>query len=416
MKRRLYVFLVVMVVLLVQGIPVLNQAHAEAIELHIAEKKVIPALRKLFMAEHPNVTFVDVRIDWTIENPVERIQGFDDLDIVEVTNDEGILKLIQNGFIAPLTLPDIVATHEMYFPQAREFLRNDGMVMGVPIRLDIRPWLINQTLWDELQLPPNPRTFDEYIDLINLWEKDYAARYPTYALAGHPGWHGTKTTVTLNLLYQFGYEQQQPNEVLSFDNEKLKSLVDRIFTVGELTYPEKFTGPLLQGLYDSDLWSIHIVDLQNPKRGEWVPMIPPIIVEGATPKIGGELTALCVLQQSKNKDVAMEYMRFVSDHKDLYQTGLSQMLLSAEESANHASEFPPDVIEAWNAFVPYVTFYTDSLGGFTYARELEFTTILASDLFFPWTDEAGVEMGPLDVDSFFETLDFYAGLYYQDRH
>ncbi len=226
-------------------------------------------------------------------------------------------------------------------------------------------------------------------------------------------------TLTLNLLDQFIYEQQRLNEQLSFNNEKLETLLERIFSIEELIYPKKFSGPLLQGSYDSDFWRIDISDLpsfSNTRKEGWIPIIPPAIVDGSVPRIGSELSALVILKQSQNKELAMEYLSFVSCNKDQYQTGLSLMLLSQECLLNAESFYSHDVIKIWDGFLPFISFNTDALGGDTYAREFEGVTMLVRNLFMPWTDETSKEHAPFEIKDFLMNLDSDARFYHEKKH
>lgn len=396
-------------------VPNSKAINNEKTKLFICEKKANSALRKLFLETHPNVEFVDVEIDWAIEDPIERFCGHEELDIIDITNDEGISKLIDHGLLESLTFPEIINDYETYFPQAKELLGNDGVIIGVPVRFEIRPWMINQKLWNAYQLPPQPITFSEYLDLIDQWNRDYAPTYPIDAMAGEPGWGGTRQTVLLNLIEQYIYEQQLPGSVLEFMNDDLQKLIEKIETLEEISYAHPFQGPLLQGRYDSGFTSVDILDIQNLKEDDLLPIIPPVILKDSSPKIGGELSLLCLLRQSNNKELALEYLSFVAMHKDQYQPGLSQMLLSYEHSTDGASSFSSDVIEMWSAFLPYVTFYTDALGGFTYAREFEGITILANDLANSWEKgQGGLE--EFGIEGFLQSLDLKAKKHYSHKH
>lgn len=360
-------WLIIICFLTLVFIPIGSAEDITRIKLYVAEKHPNRELRYLFTKDHPNVEFVDVQIDWSLVDPLERIQGIEKLDILEITNDEGIRKLVRSNLVESLTSPEILDEHKKYIPQVQDLLESDGMIIGIPIHLEILPWMIYQELWDELKLPDPPKTFLEYISLVALWHIEFSLNYPDLAVAGDPGWGGTRMTLILNLIDQYVYEQQQAEELLQFSNNHLKALIESICSVEELSYPEKFRGPLIQGRYDSDFWTIDITDLQILEEGRktgWVPMLPPVIIEGSQPKIGGNLTALCLLQQSENKDIATEYLNFVANHKDRYQAGLSQMLLSLENFTDSDSiHFSTDAIAMWNAFVPYITFHTDALGG-----------------------------------------------------
>ena len=411
MRNKFLFCLVVMSVFLTCALG-MKAVNAEGTQkLYIGEKTPNLEMRNLFLEMHPNVEFVDVEIDWAIEDPIERIGGYENFDILHITTDEGIAKLIRYGCIEPLTSLEIISEYETYFPQAKEMLASEGKVIGVPVRMDIRPWMINQRLWDEYQLPSVPITFDEYIDLVELWHCDYASMHRDSVMAGDPGWGGTRMTILLNLIEQYVYEQQQSDSLLGFENDEMYRLMERIETLEEFSYPRPFQGPLLQGRYDSDFWFMDI--MQTSKKEDFLPILPPVVMEGSTPRIGGELSLLCLLQQSENKELAMEYLSFVAMNKDQYQPGLSQMLLSLEYSGKSAADFPPEAIELWNSFLPYITFYTDALGGLTYAREHEDVTSLVDTLRHSWDQE---EVREYEVDSLVQALDRTAKRYYDLKH
>ena len=45
-----------------------------------------------------------------------------------------------------------------------------------------RSWTLNQTLWDRFELGDVPATYAELLDMMLLWQDEYADEYPDYTL------------------------------------------------------------------------------------------------------------------------------------------------------------------------------------------------------------------------------------------
>ena len=71
---------------------------------------------------------------------------------------------------------------KMLYPSIQEAIIANGQLMAFPIAISAESWTLNQTLWDRFELGDVPATYAELLDMMLLWQDEYADEYPDYTL------------------------------------------------------------------------------------------------------------------------------------------------------------------------------------------------------------------------------------------
>lgn len=407
--------------------------------LHIAEwGKENERIRKQFQALYPAVAFHDCTMDWEISDPVERMNIECPLDIFEITNESGFQRLLREGYVVDLSISSsVMKEYDLYFPQLQQILGPEGAPAAIPKRLSLRTWGYQEDSWEALGLPPPPTTVDEYFDLIRLWNDEYASKYPDISFTGDPGWQGTRTVVLSNLKDQYILEHATGKGPVNFNTNDFRKLYADILALPELTYPKRPPDPLICGQYDSDFSSYRLIDMFPDA---YVPIFPPQLSKNSPKRIGGDLTMLCVSSSSQNKELAIEYLVFCASHLDMQQQGLSLMVLDENNSPEDLIDtvngfsmerdafgmhitapgnvsYDVDIGEwnRWREFVPFISFHTDALGGYTFSGEIEHMIIIVDGAFHAWEID-GKMIDPFGADDLIENLNRLSQNYFTQWH
>lgn len=319
------------------------------------------------MSSYPNVN-VEFVEDIDPNNPI---------DIVETSTEYSWFEFRRNEYAQDLSASSFLrAQYSSYAPQIKEVLGDQEKILAIPIDMKINPWYYDAERWEEIGLPPPPKTMDEFYTLIHLWADCYAGDYPNTVLTGDPGNDNMKNATVFMIKDQYIYEVATGKKAVDFDTPAFRNMLERVLNLppnmpvaiewggmpplirARSVYP--FWGTLMQidtGTVDDR--SVKAWDGRY-KATAYKPILPPSLEVNGFARMGAKLIVLTLLKNAPNADLALEYLTFIAAYAGLDQPDLSFML--APENGN-ASVLSESIQDFYCDALPHLSFFADTFGG-----------------------------------------------------
>ena len=277
-----------------------------------------------FQALHPNV---EIRlVEGSNSNPDAHAWYADALSSYEsgvdliwcCSTSVDLQALMDKNLVAPLTDKALIDDVRSMYPQVADFVMRENMLYAYPVEIWPGHDSIDPGILQKLNLGPVPETVDEYMDLVYAWytAEEYPEYAKTYQLDIFTSLEDEKERVwgqlmTAYLHYLCEGKSADEMEGFTFDTPEFRKLLKsykRIWALESNANETASTGKK-QRIID-DL--IYVTFLED---GQEVLMDFKLSRYDAS-AYHGPLTWFMLHPQSPNQDIAMEFLKYYSEHPD----------------------------------------------------------------------------------------------------
>ena len=263
-------------------------------------------------------------IDFTIQNPdiaVVTTESMNPNELIQaaVSGDSGVdlfvlsapgdfYSMKEKGYISALnTSEKLIGEARKLYPAMQDVVFSGDSLLGYPVSVSPKSWMVNETKWNEMNLGDYPKTYNELFEKIEMWLNEYAADYPEYTLADVQ--QMGLNTLVLSMVEAYIYENEASGMQLTFDTpsfrEMMKCVSDNAYLLSEEN--EQWGMPLLTSMYlgfgtcytDSDLNRM---------------ILPPALDLNGKQSLYAEMSILAVNAASKNAEVATRFVEFCAEN------------------------------------------------------------------------------------------------------
>ena len=263
-------------------------------------------------------------IDFTIQNPdiaVVTTESMNPNELIQaaVSGDSGVdlfvlsapgdfYSMKEKGYISALnTSEKLIGEARKLYPAMQDVVFSGDSLLGYPVSVSPKSWMVNETKWNEMNLGDYPKTYNELFGKIEMWLNEYAADYPEYTLADVQ--QMGLNTLVLSMVEAYIHENEASGMQLTFDTpsfrEMMKCVSDNAYLLSEEN--EQWGMPLLTSMYlgfgtcytDSDLNRM---------------ILPPALDLNGKQSLYAEMSILAVNAASKNAEVATRFMEFCAEN------------------------------------------------------------------------------------------------------
>ena len=263
-------------------------------------------------------------IDFTIQNPdiaVVTTESMNPNELIQaaVSGDSGVdlfvlsapgdfYSMKEKGYISALnTSEKLIGEARKLYPAMQDVVFSGDSLLGYPVSVSPKSWMVNETKWNEMNLGDYPKTYNELFEKIEMWLNEYAADYPEYTLADVQ--QMGLNTLVLSMVEAYIHENEASGMQLTFDTpsfrEMMKCVSDNAYLLSEEN--EQWGMPLLTSMYlgfgtcytDSDLNRM---------------ILPPALDLNGNQSLYAEMSILAVNAASKNAEVATRFVEFCAEN------------------------------------------------------------------------------------------------------
>lgn len=263
-------------------------------------------------------------IDFTIQNPdiaVVTTESMNPNELIQaaVSGDSGVdlfvlsapgdfYSMKEKGYISALnTSEKLIGEARKLYPAMQDVVFSGDSLLGYPVSVSPKSWMVNETKWNEMNLGDYPKTYNELFEKIEMWLNEYATDYPEYTLADVQ--QMGLNTLVLSMVEAYIHENEASGMQLTFDTpsfrEMMKCVSDNAYLLSEEN--EQWGMPLLTSMYlgfgtcytDSDLNRM---------------ILPPALDLNGKQSLYGEMSILAVNAASKNAEVATRFVEFCAEN------------------------------------------------------------------------------------------------------
>lgn len=263
-------------------------------------------------------------IDFTIQNPdiaVVTTESMNPNELIQaaVSGDSGVdlfvlsapgdfYSMKEKGYISALnTSEKLIGEARKLYPAMQDVVFSGDSLLGYPVSVSPKSWMVNETKWNEMNLGDYPKTYNELFEKIEMWLNEYAVDYPEYTLADVQ--QMGLNTLVLSMVEAYIHENEASGMQLTFDTpsfrEMMKCVSDNAYLLSEEN--EQWGMPLLTSMYlgfgtcytDSDLNRM---------------ILPPALDLNGKQSLYAEMSILAVNAASKNAEVATRFVEFCAEN------------------------------------------------------------------------------------------------------
>ena len=263
-------------------------------------------------------------IDFTIQNPdiaVVTTESMNPNELIQaaVSGDSGVdlfvlsapgdfYSMKEKGYISALnTSEKLIDEARKLYPAMQDVVFSGDSLLGYPVSVSPKSWMVNETKWNEMNLGDYPKTYNELFEKIEMWLNEYATDYPEYTLADVQ--QMGLNTLVLSMVEAYIHENEASGMQLTFDTpsfrEMMKCVSDNAYLLSEEN--EQWGMPLLTSMYlgfgtcytDSDLNRM---------------ILPPALDLNGKQSLYAEMSILAVNAASKNAEVATRFVEFCAEN------------------------------------------------------------------------------------------------------
>lgn len=230
-----------------------------------------------------------------------------DVDIYVVQAPGVYAQLREKGYLATLDASSVLTEQaKMLYPSIQEAIIANGQLMAFPIAISAESWTLNQTLWDRFELGDVPATYAELLDMMLLWQDEYADEYPDYTLIDLYG--GVAGCIRL-LVKE--YILQCNTEFPDFRNEVFRNAMLAVLAHQNVlnANKENYGMPLIY-TYEQGFGVAYNDDEQTRM------MLMPAISVNEQQRLSGTLTLLTMSSKSTQQPAALRLIEYCVEHLD----------------------------------------------------------------------------------------------------
>lgn len=234
------------------------------------------------------------------------------------SNGADLQALMDKNLVAPLTDKALIDDVRSMYPQVADFVMRENRLYAYPVEIWPGHDSINPGLLQKLNLGPVPETVDEYMDLVYAWytAEEYPEYAKTYQLDIFTSLEDEKERVwrqlMISYLHHLSYGQSADEmEGSTFDTPEFRKLLKsykRIWALESNANETASTGKK-QRIIDDLIFVTFLEDGQEV-------FMEPKVERYENDYYHGPLTWFMLHPQSPNQDIAMEFLKYYSEHPD----------------------------------------------------------------------------------------------------
>lgn len=294
-----------------------------------------------FLEDHGDVSVTFAYDLLTPEEIAQRMMLKDDsADLYATWMDYRFRSLVRKGYVADLSASSLIAEDiATMYPQIQQALTDgQGKPIAYPYQIYLRQWQVNRTLWREIFGDrPLPRTYDELMDAMLLFERDYAEQYDDVDFAGNFDRAAWVQMLVNAYVEQYGRE----GEPLTLDAPVLRQVLEKFEQVCDLRRQYQRNMDYLEDtefipktdLFISAGYLNILMDAPSPERLEMTyeempggvyETLPVLLFEeDMETKIPARMMVWFVTPYARNRALAIQYLEYLaraSDSRTAYGT------------------------------------------------------------------------------------------------
>jgi ABC-type glycerol-3-phosphate transport system substrate-binding protein len=264
-----------------------------------------------FSLERPDVS-IAVKDDFNGFLSIQKamVSGDYSNDIYMLNTNLSYGNVVKKGYAEPLNGSEILMKNaEKFYPAIKDAVCIEGKLYGYPANVIPQCWTINQTKWEEFNLGEYPKTIEDLIEVIKLWnDKKHEEEQQEYTLFESAG--GFRKIAAF-AVKQYLLGNNANGEMANFDTDDFKNVLTLLWDNKELFEEE----------LDSDRMPIIMTYFQYYGTGyndsdKVVSVIPPLFNANSNRLVGASMDVLVVNPLSKNKQEAIEFLEFYAENAD----------------------------------------------------------------------------------------------------
>lgn len=272
-------------------------------------------VQREFAISHPDVQVVLIsETETDIDSLIRAVTTNEDAaDIYVVSISDGLNAMKEKGYTADLSsssvLADYVAT---FYPQLQSVVKRGDAIIGFPYQLDIRPWMMDDEVWNALGLGEIPQNYAGFLNLIAESISSMSPDDNTRLVEIVP----PAQALFQSLIEIFIVQCEQADEPLNFDTLAFREAAEAI---KRIAIAESDTSDN----YEIDMSEVHAAlytySYSLGSRGSydsvrWI--VPPPVNQGGDPKVPATLKLYIVNPNSAELGNAIAYLECVAQNLD----------------------------------------------------------------------------------------------------
>lgn len=261
------------------------------------------------------------------DNPLEM------LSVASMTRDEDIdifmlpsflidsQEIFKHGYAYPLNSEMLSADVLTMYPQVKDYLMRDGVLLGYPAMIYPDYWTVRPKLLEETQLGDIPETLDDYLTMMLQWYEENYENHPDYTFDGSTTaqmqWRRTVGLV----ITQYIRANVPVDGPVSFDTPSFRKVLEKLATLAKWKDSAGSTSNTADAQYKPTLFASKAISpfdqSANPESKAEEFILPPSFTQESQPIVNASMDYFIVNPRSSHKDAAVRFLEFYSHNMAL---------------------------------------------------------------------------------------------------
>ncbi|MEA5015931.1 MAG: hypothetical protein VB099_15365 [Candidatus Limiplasma sp.] len=303
------------------GIVILNNVPREDVTTLVI-KGLHPGLGNddKFSAQYPSIIISrDTLPHYCAEEVYNEIHSKNTtVDIFLVRLNNGLLNLMEKGYIKPLTSNSVLMkNNQRLYPVLREAVQLNGEVYALPYRLSIFGWMINNE--NELDLP-RPDTVEELIRNLSVWEDHPLNNGISYVVQAYSFQQWNQIDYANYVMQQFIRSQRDLTRPIQFSDNRLIHLLEFIHsTVTNIEAPPVSYNDGIADAMPSIIVAHQLISASGSEYANANVIKPPALFPETTVHIPANLDVYIINPYSQHMEEAQLYLEYVIGSRQPYE-------------------------------------------------------------------------------------------------
>lgn len=294
-------------------------AFSKAVSNNEAEKKIRilgtlnGSIITQFESLHPNI-----KIDCIADNPFQsedinkaEILHSSTYDAYVINSNNSIIYILEKGYAETIKSDALQKSAVMLYPEIQKNMFQNNAFVSYPVDIVLENWVVNKTLWQELNLKEYPRTYSDIYDLIEKWDKEYADEHPDLCMVER--YEGTVGYLS-RMLRQYILSNEQRDEPLSFDNQVLRAAIEEAYSHADdfdLSDEEIEAAYSQMPLIYSYTQGFGIASNDGQ---EYAMMMPPVLDQNDQARVEARVYYFLISPRTENYAELISFLEFYSEN------------------------------------------------------------------------------------------------------
>lgn len=242
--------------------------------------------------------------------------------------------LVSKGYAADLSGSEkLKQAVERMYPEVREILEKDGKLFAVPQYLDAYAMGYSPKVLETIGLTEDdlPKTYAEFLDFLDRWEREIAPGYPDLTLFENQADMDLRSQLFSSIFQDYMLLKQRSLEDLSFDTELFKQLLTKIEETDFSSFRQVDPNDEAYAESGGVMVSVSVFggEEEGPKAlfntyrnatltgyryDDGYELLPLALDENLTPILKGEMSIFIVNPNSENQDLAIQFLEYYMEN------------------------------------------------------------------------------------------------------